>query len=88
MPDTFAQFLWVFYNPYYYVYDVLIETLWDIEVYAAYWEMQNILDLIDQELHLIQDHRQQQSATPWHTLSLTDGSNPSTSTIADTTEDN
>src|SRR5271156_5587395 len=42
-PHTFAQFLWVFYNPYYGVYDVSIATWWNIEAYAAYWEMSNIL---------------------------------------------
>ena len=61
----------MFYNPYYGVYDVSIATWWNIEAYAAYWEMSNILDLVDRELHqLIHRHQQQQSATPWHTLSL------------------
>ena len=44
-----------------------------------YFEMTNILDLVDRELHrLIQYHRRQQSTTPWQTLSLHDGSDPPT----------
>src|SRR5271156_6581566 len=83
-PHTFAQFLWVFYNPYYGIYDVSIATWWNIEVYAAYFEMAHILDLVNRELHqLIQYHRRQQSTTPWQTLSLHDGSDPPTVDDAD-----
>ena len=79
-PRTFALLLWIFYNPYYYVFDVSIETLWDIEVYAGYFQMQNVLDLIDRELHrLIRVHRRQQTHTPWHTLStIVDTNSPTT----------
>jgi len=85
-PQTFAQFLWIFYNPYYGVYDVSISTWWNIEVYAACWTMNNILDLVDRELHrLIQLHRHQLSTTPWHTLSSVNNINTFT-TPGDTEE--
>src|SRR5271155_2507288 len=86
-PHTFALLLWVFYNPYYYVFDTSIEDLWDIEVYATHWEMQNVLSLIDQELHrLIRIHRRQQADTSWHTLSLiidTDSNATTTPNVVD-----
>ena len=49
-------------------------------------KMQNILDLIDWELHrLIQIHRHQQAkaTTPWHTLSLTTGPDSAATTTTD-----
>ena len=82
-PRTFALFLWVFYNPYYCVYDVSIPTWWTIEVYAIYFGMRNILDLIDRELRRLEYQR---SSTPWGTLSRLDGSDPTTDTTDDTWE--
>ena len=46
--------------------------------------MQNVLDLINRELHrLIRVHRRQQANTPWHTLSTIVDTNSPTTTTAD-----
>ena len=84
-PQTFALFLWVFYNPYYCVYDVSIPTWWIIETYASYFGMRNVLDLVDRELYRL-EHQQQRSSTSWGTLSRLDGSNPTANTTDDTWE--
>ena len=51
--DTFSEFLWVFYNPYYSYQNTPVETWWTIEVYATHFGMRNILELIDRELHTV-----------------------------------
>ena len=84
--NSFSDFLWVFYNPDYPYHNVPIRTWLTIEVYAAYFQMQNVLHLVDRELHILtEEHRhRQQSSTTWQVLSVYDGSdNPSTSTNDD-----
>ena len=72
--DDFATFLWVFYNLYYSYRDVPVRTWWTIEVYASYFQMRNVLDLVFRELNIIvQNHRA--SSTNWLSLSRLDGSN-------------
>ena len=84
-PRTFAQFLWLFYNPYYHVHDLSTAALWEIEAYAACWQMQNILDFVDRELHrIIRHHRRLQTATSWLTLSPHDESDPSHESTTET----
>jgi len=66
--DSFAQLLWVFYNPYYYVYDVSVATWWTIENYASHFGMRYVLDLVHRELQRIV-RRRPRSLTPWLSLS-------------------
>ena len=69
--DNFSNFLWVFYNPTYSFRNVPVRTWWAIEVYASYFQMENVQNLVNRELHAItrEYRRQQQSSTTWQTLS-------------------
>ena len=72
-PTTFAQFLWVFYNPRYSLYDAPEETWLMIQRYAIQWRMEGVLELTHRELDRLHDysHIDRIYSTHWQTLSLT-----------------
>jgi hypothetical protein len=83
--DSFSEFLWVFYNPNYTYQDTPAETWWTIETYATYFQMRNVLGLVQRELlNIFQEQRyHRQSSTIWQTLSQMDGSNNSSTSTTD-----
>jgi hypothetical protein len=85
-PEIFASFLYVFYNPYYSVYDLSAVTWWNIESYAQTFGMRHVEDLVHREQRRI-ERRRPRSLTHWLSLSLTDGSDAQTSTNIPTSID-
>jgi len=70
-PDTFAEFLWIFYNPMYSVYQAPSETWFTILSYAITWGMDNICDLVYRELSRSVDNHLTTS-TGWLTMHADD----------------
>ena len=66
-PDTFADFLWIFYNPLYSIYQAPSEVWFNILPYAITWGMDNLCDLVYRELSRIVDHHHTTS-TGWLTM--------------------
>jgi hypothetical protein len=69
--DTFADFLWVFYNPLYSLYRAPSQIWLNIMSYAIIWGMDNVCDLVYRELDRIVDHRRTTS-TGWLTMHAAD----------------
>ena len=65
--DTFAAFLWIFYNPLYSIYRAPPEFWFDILSFAVMWGMDNVCDLAYRELDRIVDHHLTTS-TRWLTM--------------------
>ena len=88
-PDTFPDFLWVFYNPLYFNYDAPSQLWFNIMSYAVLWGMDNVCDLVYHELDRIVDHHHT-TATGWLTLhaddnsDIPDGSDPNPVATIDT----
>jgi hypothetical protein len=70
-PNTFADLLWVFYNPLYSVYLAPSTTWFNILSYAIIWGMDDICDLVYRELSRIVDHHLTTS-TGWLTVHAED----------------
>jgi hypothetical protein len=84
-PQTFAQFLYVFYNNNYGRCNLSMAALWDIDVYATTWRMQPIKDFVHRELRqIVRYHHQQRAATSWLSLSRFEESERSSSSSPDT----
>ena len=53
--ETFANFLWVFYNPQYSIYDGIEEETWHtIHDHALCWQFEEITQLCWREIHKLQ----------------------------------
>ena len=70
-PSLFANFLWVFYNPRYSIYEASSATWRQIQLYAIHWRMDQIQDLAYRHLEAIDsidDYYFPHSSTEWNSL--------------------
>src|SRR5271155_3184759 len=72
-PSLFTNFLWVFYNPWYSIYEASSATWRQIQLYAIHWCMNQVQNLAYRELEAIDsidDYYYPYSSTMWNSLSI------------------